>query len=315
MPAVELPVEKWTGKIREVKLGGNGRKSVVVGGESTLPFLNFEGSVPNKPAIAVEVLDKNPADWSPHLVSAWGDALKDSAVWAKKAAEYGADIISFRLKSAHPEEGNTGAADAKKNVTRILEATDLPIIVLGPEVVDKDNEVLVAASEVGKGQRLALGDCFDKNYRTIAAVAIADGHAVVAKTPIDINLSKQLNILLSDVGVAADSIIIDPTTGALGYGIEYSYSVMERLKLAALTGDSMTQMPMICTVGEESWRQKESKFVTGLPASWGENEPRSVVWEVLTATVLLNAGANIVVLRHPRTIELVKNIITRLFEK
>lgn len=315
MPTVEIPVEKWSGKIREVKLGGNGRKSVVVGGESTLPFLNFEGSAPNKPAIAVEVLDKTPADWSPHLISAWGDVLKDSALWAKKAAEYGADAISFRLKSAHPEEGNTGAAEAKKNVSRILEATNLPVIVLGPEVVDKDNEVMVAASEAGKGQRLALGDCFDKNYRTIAAVAIADGHVVIAKTPIDINLAKQLNILLSDVGVPADSIIIDPTTGALGYGIEYTYSVMERLKLAALTGDSMTQMPMICTAGEESWRQKESKFVTGLPASWGEHEPRSVVWEILTATVLLNAGANIIVLRHPRAIEEVKGVISKMYEK
>lgn len=315
MPAVEMPVEKWSGSIREVKLGGNGRKSIVIGGESTLPFLNFEGSVPHKPAIAVEVLDKSPADWSPHLVSAWGDVLKDSALWAKKAAEYGADIISLRLKSAHPEEGNTGAAEAKKNVKSVLEATDLPVIVLGPEVVDKDNEVIMAASEAGKGQRLAIGDCFDKNYRTIAAVAIADGHAVIAKTPIDINLAKQLNILLSDVGVPADSIIMDPTTGALGYGLEYSYSVMERLKLAALTGDSMTQMPMICTVGEESWRQKESKFVSGLPATWGEHEHRSVAWEILTATVLLNAGANIIVLRHPRTIEVVKGIIGKLQEK
>ncbi len=315
MPTVEIPVEKWSGKIREVKLGGNGRKSIVVGGESTLPFLNFEGSVPNRPAIAVEVLDKKPSDWSPHLVSAWGDVLNDSALWAKRAAEYGADIISLRLRSAHPEEGNTGAAEAKKNVSRVLAATDLPMIVLGPEVVDKDNEVMVAVSEAGKGQRLALGDCFDKNYRTIAAVAIADGHAVVAKTPIDINLAKQLNILLSDVGVPADSIIIDPTTGALGYGIEYTYSVMERLKLAALSGDSMTQMPMICTAGEESWRQKESKFVSGLPATWGDHESRSVVWEVLTATVLLNAGANVIVLRHPRTIELMKDVIAKLQQK
>lgn len=315
MPAVEIPVEKWSGKIREVRLGGNGRKSIVIGGESTLPFLNFEGAIPHKPAIAIEVLDKAPSDWSPHLVSAWGDVLKDSTQWAKKASEYGADVISFRLKSAHPEEGNTGAEGAKKNVERILEAVDLPVIVLGPEVAEKDNEVLVAASEAGKGQRLAIGDCFEKNYRTIAAVAIADGHAVVAKTPIDINLAKQLNILLSDVGVPADSIIMDPTTGALGYGLEYTYSVMERIKLSALTGDSMTQMPMICTVGEESWRQKEAKFTTGVPDAWGKHEDRAIIWEILTATVLLNAGANMIVLRHPRSIEVVKGIIANLLTK
>jgi acetyl-CoA decarbonylase/synthase complex subunit delta len=315
MPQVEIPMEKWTGKVREVKLGGGGRKSIVVGGETTLPFLHFEGSIPNRIAVAIEVQDQDPSDWAPNLVSAWGDVLQDPGAWAKKAAEFGADIIALRLRSAHPEEGNTGAAEAKVAVDKVLSAVDLPIIILGPEVAEKDNEVLVAASEVARGQRVALGSCEEKNYRTIAATAIADDHAVIAKSPVDINLAKQLNILVSDIGVSPDSIIMDPTTGALGYGLEYTYSVMERLRLAALQGDAMTAMPMICTVGEEAWRQKESKVAEGVPASWGDHGQRSLLWEELTALSLINSGADIVVLRHPKAVEVVKATVDRLMSE
>lgn len=312
MSAVEIPTEKWTGKIHEVKLGGNGRKSVVVGGETTLPFLHFEGKIPNRPLIAIEIQDRNPTDWSPHLISAWGDVLSDPGAWAKKAVEYGADIIVLRLRSAHPEEANTGADEAKKNVDMVLSAVDIPVIILGPGVVEKDNEVLVAASEAARGQRVALGNCEEKNHRTIAASCLADGHVAIAKTPIDLNLAKQLNILLCDVGLSPDSILMDPTTGALGYGIEYCYSVMERLRLAALGGDTMAAMPMFCTAGEETWRQKESRVTEGVPPSWGDHLERSLTWEGVTAVMLLNAGAEIIVLRHPNTVTLAKTTIDKL---
>lgn len=312
MAAVEVPTEKWTGKIHEVKLGGNGRKSVVVGGENTLHFLHFDGTMPNKPLIAIEVQDRNPTDWSSHLVSVWGDVLSDPGAWAKKAVEYGADIIVLRLRSAHPEEANTGAPEAKKSVDTVLSAVDIPVIVLGPGVAEKDNEVLIAASEAAKGQRIALGNCEEKNHRTIAASCLADGHVAIAKTPIDLNLAKQLNILLCDVGLSQDSILMDPTTGALGYGIEYCYSVMERLRLAALGGDNMAAMPMFCTAGEETWRQKESKVTEGVPPTWGDHLERSLTWEGVTAIMLLNAGADIIVLRHPKTVTLVKASIDKL---
>jgi acetyl-CoA decarbonylase/synthase complex subunit delta len=309
---VEIPAEKWTGKINEVTLGGNGRKSIVVGGETTLPFLKLEGAIPHRPVIAIGIEDTMPSDWSPHLLSAWGDALKDTALWAKKAAEYGADVIALTLSSAHPEAGNTGAAEAKRVVEQVLSAVDLPLIVIGPEVAEKDNEVLIAASDVGRGQRMALGDCLDKNYRSIAASCIADGHVAIAKTPIEINMAKQLNILLCDIGMAPDAILMDPTTGSLGYGLEYTYSVMERLRLAALIGDKMTSMPMICNVGEESWRQKEAKATEGAPASWGDHEERATIWEGVTAVGLLNAGADIIVLQHPGVVELIKDTIDKL---
>lgn len=313
MPRVEAPIEKWSGKVREVTLGGSGgRKGLTVGGEVTLPFLSFEGAMPHPPSVAIEVSDSYPSEWAESLRQAWGDVLKDPGAWAKRAAELGADLIVLRLNSAHPEQGNTGPEQAKAAAGKVLAAVDLPVIVLGPEVPEKDNEVLMAVSDLAAGQRIGLGYCMEKNYRTIAASCIANNHVALAKTPIDLNLAKQLNILISDVGLSADSIIMDPTTGALGYGLEYTYSVMERLRLAALVGDKMTAMPLFCTVGEESWRQKESKFAEGVPQTWGQHERRSLVWEQITALALINAGADIVVLRHPKTVDAVKAAIRKL---
>jgi acetyl-CoA decarbonylase/synthase complex subunit delta len=196
----------------------------------------------------------------------------------------------------------------------VLGAVGVPLIVEGPGQADKDNEVLVAVAEAAKGERLALGTCEDKNYRTIVAAALGNGHLVVAQTPIDVNLAKQLNVLISDMGLDLDRVLMNPTTGAVGYGLEYTYSVMERLRLAALMGDGMTQQPMICTAGEESWRQKESRVSDGVPASWGDYEERALVWELVTATSLLHAGADILVLRHPATIARMQQTIADLMK-
>jgi acetyl-CoA decarbonylase/synthase complex subunit delta len=315
---VNIPKEKWTGHVREISLGatsdegGSRSKKLVVGGETALPFLHFEGETPHRPAIAVEVQDSYPGDWSPLLLEAWGDLAKDLAAWAQKAEELGADLVALSLKSASPDGGNTGAAEAQAAVQAVLKATGLPLIVYGPGQAEKDNEVLVAAAEAAKGERIALGNCEDKNYRTIVAAALAHHQLVIAKSPIDVNLAKQLNILISDMRLELGRILMDPTTGALGYGLEYTYSVMERLRLAALTGDGMTQQPMICTVGEEAWRTKEAKVDTGVPEAWGDWKQRSVLWEVLTATTLIEAGADIVVLRHPESVALVTKAIDDL---
>ena len=315
MPGVEIPIEKWTGKIREVKLGSGKRKEILVGGENTLPFLGFEGSIPHPPRVAIEIQDKEPAGWSPSLLSAWGDAVKDPASWAKKAVGFGAEIIVLRLASAHPEAGNTGADEAKRTVDKVLAAVDLPLIVLGPGVAEKDNTVMTAVSDAARGQRIGIGNCEEKNYRTIAAVCISDGHVAIAKSPLDINLAKQLNILLTDIGVPADSIIMDPDTGALGYGLEYALSIRERIRLAALGGDAMVSMPIISHVGVEAWRQKESKASQGVPPAWGNVEERGLAWEELTAITLLNSGTNIVSLLHPKSVERIKAIIGKMMGK
>jgi acetyl-CoA decarbonylase/synthase complex subunit delta len=316
MQVVEVPKEKWGGSVRAITLGASGdggtRTSIVtVGGETTLPFLHFEGVIPNSPVVAAEVVDCNPADWSPELAAAWGDLLQDPAAWAKKA---GAELIVLKLRSTHPDQGNCAPAAAAATVKKVLAAVGVPLIVYGPGVPDKDNDVLVAVAEAAKGERIVLANCEDKNYRTVVAAALANGHLVVAKTPIDVNLAK-LNILISDMGLPLDRILMDPTTGALGYGIEYTYSVMERLRIAALMGDGMTQQPLIVTVGEESWRQKESRAKAGVPAAWGDFATRGVVWETTTAATLLQSGADVVVLRHPKSIPLVKKTIQGLMAK
>jgi len=299
MTAVETPLEKWPGSVREVTLGGGSRSPVTVGGETTLPFLDFEGPMPHRPALAVEVEDRKPETWSPELLAAWGSALDDPAEWAKRAVELGADLIAVRLDSCHPDRGDHDGAYAVGVVKRVLDAVNVPLLVYGPGTADKDNEVLVAVAEATKGEQLALGVCEEKNYRTIVAAALGNGHIVIGETPIDVNLAKQLNILISDMGLTLDRVLMDPNTGALGYGLEYTYSVMERLRLAALMGDSMTQQPMVCQVGEEVWRQKEARATDDVPEAWGDLATRGVAWEINTGTTLLQAGADILLLRHP----------------
>jgi acetyl-CoA decarbonylase/synthase, CODH/ACS complex subunit delta len=312
---VEIPKEKWTGKVREVTLGatssngGTRSKEVVVGGESTLPFLHFEGEMPHAPVVAIEIQDVTPT-WPEPLLQAWGDVVGDPAAWAKKAEEAGADIIMLKLNAE--DDGSADSAKAVKTVKAVLAATTLPLIVRGPGQADVDNELLVPVCEAATGERIVVGLCEDKNYRTIVAAALANGHLVISTSPIDVNLAKQLNILISDMRLDLDRVLMDPTTGALGYGLEYSYSVMERLRLAALSGDSMTQQPMICFVGEESWRQKESRAGEGVPAEWGDWAARGVTWETTTAVALLESGADIVVVRHPETLQLTKQTIAQL---
>jgi len=315
---VEIPKDKWPGKIRTVTLGataadgGTRSKTVTIGGESSLPFMHFETPMPNKPVIAIEIKDRKPDDWSTLLVEVWGDAMNDPAAWAKAAEDAGADIVVLALSVTDAEGKKTTPDAAIAAVKAVLGATGLPLIVFGPGQVDLDNELLVPISEATKGERVVLGICEDKNYRTIVATAMANGHLVTARAPMDVNLSKQLNILISDMGIPADRIIMDPTTGALGYGIEYGFSVMERLRLAALQGDAMTQLPMIVTPGFEAWKAKESKVGEGVPASWGDWEERAINWETLTAVALIESGADILVLRHPESVKRVRAAIEEL---
>jgi acetyl-CoA decarbonylase/synthase complex subunit delta len=309
---VEIPKDKWPGSIRKVTLGataaegGTRLKTVTIGGQTTLPFLHFEAPMPNKPVVAIEIKSRKPDDWSSLLSEVWGDAMADPAQWAKAAETAGADVIVLALMLADTPD------DAVKAVKAVLGATGLPLIVWGPGQAEKDNELLVPVAEATKGEKLVLGICEDKNYRTIVATAMANGHLVEARSPMDVNLAKQLNILITDMGLPADRILMDPTTGALGYGIEYGYSVMERLRLAALQGDSMTQSPTIVTPGFEAWKAKESKVGQGVPEAWGNWKERAVHWETLTSAALVESGADIVVLRHPESVKRIKAAISEL---
>lgn len=309
---IEIPKDKWPGSIKTLTIGatpaegGTRAKSINIGGQTTLPYMQFEAPTPNKPGVAIEIKSRMPTDWSPLLVDVWGEVMADPAQWAKKAEQAGADLLVLALTVEDSVE------DAVKAVKSVLGASGLPLVVWGPGQVEKDNELLVPVAEAAKGERLVLGICEDKNYRTIVATAMANGHLVQARTPMDVNMSKQLNILISDMGMPKDRILMDPTTGALGYGIEYGYSVMERLRLAALQGDAMTQLPMIVTPGFEAWKTKEAKVGEGVPEAWGEWNARAIHWETLTAIALLESGADILVLRHPESVRRVKEAIDEL---
>jgi acetyl-CoA decarbonylase/synthase, CODH/ACS complex subunit delta len=315
---VEIPIDSWSGEVRTTKIGataeegGTRMKTVTVGGEKAMPFLHFETSAPNTPVVAIEIRDRRPEDWSHLLLEDWGDKVNDPGEWAKAAEEAGADLIQLSLSLTNSQGSQTTPNEAVEAVKSVLSATGLPLIVFGPGQADVDNELLVAVAEATKGERLVLGICEDKNYRTIVATAMANEHLINARTPMDVNLAKQLNILISDMGMPMDRIIMDPTTGALGYGIEYGYSAMERLRLAALQGDSMTQQPMLVTPGFEAWKTKEAKVNSGVPEAWGDWRDRSINWETLTAITLIEAGADIVVLRHPESVRRVKEAIQDL---
>jgi len=315
---VEIPKDQWAGTVRLITLGateadgGTRAHTVTVGGQKTLPFMNFEAESPNPPVLALEIKDRRPDDWSPLLLETWSEVINDPARWAEAAETAGADLIQLSLSLTNKDGEPNSPDSAVATVQSVLKATGLPLIVIGPGQAEADNNLLVPIAEATKGERLVLGICEDKNYRTIVATAMANGHLVTARTPMDVNLAKQLNILISDMGMPLDCILMDPTTGALGYGIEYGYSAMERLRLAALQGDSMTQFPMIVTPGFEAWKTKEAKVGDGVPESWGDWLNRAIHWETLTSMTLLEAGADILVLRHPESLKRLEAAIADL---
>ncbi len=315
---IEIPKDTWPGEVRTVTLGataedgGTRTSTVTIGGEKTLPYMHFEQPMPHAPIIAVEIMPSRPADWSAVLLDSWGDVLDDPAAWAKASVEAGAEAIVLQFGLRDSAGDDITPEFAVEATQAVLGAVGVPLIVLGPGQADIDNELLVPIADATKGERLALGLCEDSNYRTIVAAAMANDHLVVGRSPMDVNLAKQLNILMHDMGLPLDRIIMDPTTGALGYGIEYGYSVMERLRLAALQGDAMTQLPMLVGAGFETWKTKESKVGEGVPEAWGEWTERAIQWETVTSVALLEAGADIVVLRHPTSMSRVRAAIDDL---
>lgn len=310
---LELSKTAYTGKIREITLG-SGDSAVTVGGETCYPFYLFEGQMPHPPRIAMEVYDEVPEDWPAAALEPFGDAVNDPAEWAKKCVEeYGADLICLQLASTDPNGKNRGAEEAAEIAKRVADAVSVPVVVWGCANDDKDSEVLRKVAEVCQGKQVILGPVVEGNYKKVGAAAIGYQHTVVASTPIDINLGKQLNILLENLGVPEGKMLIDPTTGGLGYGIEYTYSVMERERMAALTQqDDKLQLPILCNLGKEVWKSKEVKIAEAEDPKLGDAKARGVLMEAVTAALLLIAGADILVMRHPEAVKLVRQMIAEL---
>ncbi|HAH21144.1 MAG: acetyl-CoA decarbonylase/synthase complex subunit delta [Omnitrophica WOR_2 bacterium GWF2_43_52] len=317
--ALELVKEKWSNAVSTLTIGaikeegGTRQKVVQCGGEESLPFLFSEGKIPHRPVIAMEILDTPPDDWPLTLTSALGSAIKNPVEWAIKCEkEFKADLLCLRLAGAHPDAQNKPVDHLVKVVIDVLKVTTIPLILVGCGEDKRDNEVLPRCSQAAKGEKILIGEVVQDNYKTLTASVLADGHSIIAQSPIDINIAKQLNILITDMSLPHERIAINPTVGALGYGLEYAYSIMERARLAALSGDKMLAMPFICFVGYEAWRAKEAKALVSEFPSWGAELDRGVTWEALTATAFLQSGANIMVMRHPKSAELVRNHIDEL---
>jgi len=311
----EIVKEPYAGSIKPISIG-KGDKSVTVGGETCYPFYLFEGDMPHKPRIAMEIWDMEPPEWPEVIKCHFKDVFSDPAAWAKKCVKgFGAEMIVLQLKSTDPNDKDAGPDDVVKTIKKVLKAVDVPVILWGTANVQKDEEVLKKVSETCQGTNLVLGPVEEKNHKGIGASAMGYGHTVIASSPIDVNLAKQINILLENLGLPLNRMIIDPTTGGLGYGLEYSYSVMERIRMAAMAqGDEKLQLPIINNLGNEIWRSKEAGQTAENAPELGDPERRNVMMEAVGAVCLLLAGSDVLIMRHPEAIRLVKSFIDLLYE-
>ena len=319
---MEIPnlADKWTSGVNEVTIGatkeqgGSRKQSVYIGGAKSIPFMDFDGNSGHKPLIAMDVYDTPPDDWNETLTKPFADVINDPAQWAKKCVEqYGADLICLKLDGIHPDRGNKSADDAVKVVKSVLAAVDVPLIIWGCEHDEKDNEVMPKVSDAARGEACLLGIVSQDNYKRLTATCLANGHSIITMAPVDINIGKQINILVSEMDFPLNRIVMFQSTGALGYGLEYTYSIQERERLAALTGDKMMSMPVICDVGREAWRAKEAKSGDSEVPQWGPREERGPLWEAITAVSLLQSGVDIIRMQHPRAVATVKKCIDRLY--
>jgi acetyl-CoA decarbonylase/synthase, CODH/ACS complex subunit delta len=309
--AFEIPKQPYSGKIGETMIGA-GSNALKLGGEDSYPFHLFEGKMPNSPKIAMEVWDYDPSkEWPAAATAAFKDVMSSPEAWAKKCVEeYGADVIVLQLKSTDPNGMDRSAEEAAQTVKKMSDSVSVPLVCWGTANNQKDEEVLKRIAELCQGKNLCLAPVEEGNHKGIGASAMGYGHTIVSSSPIDVNLAKQLNILLGNLGVKENRIVIDPTTGGLGYGMEYSYSVMERIRMAALTQeDDKLQIPMINNIGNEVWKTKEAGQGVDEAPTLGDPEKRPILMESVAAVCYLMAGSDTVILRHPESVKLVRSYI------
>jgi len=312
------PVESYAGTVAEVQLGakksdgGTRGKIFKIGGHVTLPFYSFEAINPNRPVFAMDVFDM-PIPLAKAVRQHFEDVMEDPAEWAKRCIdEFHADLVSLNLVSTDPLLKDTSPKEAAKSVERVLQAVDVPLVIGGSGNKQKDPLVLEAAAEIAHGERCLLNPAtLDSDYQRIVKAAKEHQHSVVAFTPMDLNNQKKLNRLLMDEGLPKSQIVMDPTTGALGYGIEYSVSLMERIKLGGLLGDTDLQMPILAPASN-AWGARESWIKSD---SWGPKELRGPIWETITALTIMLSGGDLFMMSHPASIRVLKQLADELFGK
>ncbi len=305
MTDIPQVADKYGGAIDEVVLG---KGDYIAGGFKGMPFLSFENPVKRRPLIAGEVYDT--LEGYPELAASMFDGRqKDPVEWALMWKQLGADMVCVRLASVDPAKGGTSPEDAAALVKRISDATGLPIMVSGCGVMDVDIPVFTAVSEAVKDSRLILSKADEDDYKRLASVAISGNHIIVGFSNLDVNLSKQINILLTDFGVDRRNMLMDPLMAALGMGLDYSYSVQERIRIAALMGDPMLQIPMLCDC-TGAWDVSDA--VSDEDPALGDPKFRATWWEAITAMAAVISGADIIVMRGPGAADMLMGYIDEM---
>ena len=303
----------YSGKINAVTLG-TGDNAIVIGGQNVLPFYTFDAPIENAPKIGVEVSDLA-ADWTHASLKEFYAGCTTMVDFAKKAETIeGADFLMLNFPSADPNGKNRSTAECVADAKAVAEAVAKPIVVMGCKNLEKDGELLAALAEALAGKNVLFMSAKNENYKTVgASVALANGQKLGAETADDINLAKQLNIMLKGLNVNPASVVMDIGTAAVGYGYEYAASTFDRIRLAALAqGDADLQMPILATVCNDTWGVKESTASVEDEPNWGCREERAISMEVATAAADLTGGADAVVLRHPESVATIKKFITEL---
>ena len=303
----------YSGKINTVTLG-TGDKAIVIGGQNVLPFYTFDGAIEHAPKIGVEISD-TACEWTEPGLKEFYAGCTTMADFAKKAETMpGADFIALNFASADPNGANRSVADCVADAKAVAEAVSMPIVIMGCKNMEKDGELFAKISEALQGKNIAVMSARNEDYKTVgASVALAYGQKVGAETADDINLAKQLNIMLKQLSIQPESIVMNIGTAAVGYGYEYVASTLDRVRLAALAqSDADLQMPIIAPVSTDTWSVKESSASEEDEPAWGNQEERGIDMEVATAAANLTGGADAVIMRHPAAIATIKKFITEL---
>ena len=290
--------EKYNGTVTEVALG---KGDYIAGGAKGMPFMSFENPVKTRPMIAGEVFDTL-TDYPQLAADMFDGRQKDPVEWATMWKQIGADMICIRFAGLDPEKGDTTPEKATEIVRRIADATGLPIMISGCGIMDYDVPALTMISENVRDTRLLLNKVDEDEYKKVSSMAMAGKHCVVGFSNLDVNLAKQMNILLSDFGVKREDVIMDPLMAPLGMGMEYSYSVNERIRIAGLMGDKMLQAPMVCDC-TASWDVADA--VSTDDPSLGDVKFRVTWWEAMTAMSAMVSGADILVMRGPAAADMI----------
>jgi len=303
----------FSGKINAVTLG-TGDKAIVIGGQNVLPFYTFDAPIENAPKIGVEISDVAGEWTAPGLVEFYAGCTTMVERAKKAETMEGADFLCLNFVGADPNGLNRSVADCVADAKAVAEAVTMPIVVMGCKNVEKDAELLAALAEALAGKNVLFMSAKNENYKTVgASVALANGQKLGAETADDINLAKQLNIMLKGLNVNPESVVMDIGTAAVGYGYEYAASTFDRIRLAALAqSDADLQMPILAAVCNDTWGVKESTASEEDEPAWGCTEKRAISMEVSTAAADLTGGADAVILRHPESVATIKKFITEL---